>query len=111
MLLETGDRVPADCVLLETNNFYADESMLTGESEPVNKTNGSESDTDNSLNRRCIAYSGTVITGGNAKGLVIATGKNSQMGNISTMISQAENQQTPLQKRLGSLERWLRLSV
>lgn len=103
VLLETGDRVPADCVLLETNNFYADESMLTGESEPVNKTNGSESDTDNSLNRRCIAYSGTVITGGNAKGLVIATGKNSQMGNISTMISQAENQQTPLQKRLGEL--------
>lgn len=37
VLLETGDRVPADCVLLETNNFYADESMLTGESEPVNK--------------------------------------------------------------------------
>lgn len=101
--LETGDRVPADCVLLSVNSLFADESMLTGESEPVSKTTGAESDRDNSLNRNCIAYSGTVITGGNGSGLVIATGKKSQMGNISSMINETESEQTPLQKRLGEL--------
>lgn len=101
--LETGDRVPADCVLLNVNSLFADESMLTGESEPVSKTTGAESDRDNSLNRNCIAYSGTVITGGNGSGIVIATGKKSQMGNISSMINETESEQTPLQKRLGEL--------
>lgn len=101
--LQTGDRVPADCVLLNVNSLFADESMLTGESEPVSKTAGAESDRDNSLNRNCIAYSGTVITGGNGSGLVIATGKKSQMGNISSMINETESGQTPLQKRLGEL--------
>ncbi len=103
VFLETGDRVPADCVLLEVNRLFADESMLTGESEPVSKTVGSESDRDNSLNRTCIAYSGTVITCGNAKAMVIATGTKSQMGNISSMINETESMQTPLQKRLGEL--------
>lgn len=103
IFLETGDKVPADSVLLNVNSLYADESMLTGESEPVSKITGSESDKDNSLNRSCIVYSGTVITGGNAVALVIATGKNSQMGNISSMISETETEQTPLQKRLGEL--------
>lgn len=103
IFLETGDRVAADCVLLEVNNMYADESMLTGESEPVSKISGNSTDKDNSLNRPCIAYSGTVITGGNAKGLVIKTGKSSQMGNISEMINETESEQMPLQKRLGEL--------
>ena len=101
--LETGDRVPADCVLTEVSGLFSDESMLTGESEPIEKIAGSESDSDNSLNRRCIAYSGTVITGGHAVGYVIATGKKSQMGNISSMINETENSRTPLQKRLGEL--------
>lgn len=103
VFLETGDRVPADCVILKSNSMYSDESMLTGESEPILKTAGLDSDTDNSLNRSCIAYSGTVITGGNGAAKVIATGKKSQMGNISSMISSTENEQTPLQKRLGEL--------
>ncbi len=103
VFLATGDRVPADCVLLDSNSLFADESMLTGESEPVLKNAGSESDRDNSLNRSCIAYSGTVITAGNGYGLVIATGKRSQMGNISSMINETETGQTPLQKRLGEL--------
>ncbi len=103
IFLETGDKVPADCVLIEVNSLFADESMLTGESEPVSKVVGLESDRDNSLNRSCICYSGTVITEGNAVGLIISTGKNSQMGNISSMINETESEQTPLQKRLGEL--------
>ena len=101
--LETGDKVPADCVILRCNGLFADEAMLTGESEPVAKREGSENDRDNSLNRSCIAYSGTVITRGNAAALVIATGKNAQVGKISHMINDAEESRTPLQKRLGEL--------
>ena len=100
---DTGDRVPADCVILECSGLYTDESMLNGESEPVPKTIGSADDSDNSLNRPCIAYSGTVVTRGNGKAKVIATGKNAQVGQISHMISEAAVTQTPLQKRLGEL--------
>ena len=101
--LDTGDRVPADCVILECSGLYTDESMLNGESEPVPKTAGDPMDRDNSLNRPCIAYSGTVVTRGNGKAKVIATGKNAQVGQISHMISEAAVTQTPLQKRLGEL--------
>ncbi len=101
--LDTGDRVPADCVILSCSGMYTDESMLNGESEPVLKNAGSPEDRDNSLNRPCIAYSGTVVTRGNAEAKVIATGKNAQVGQISHMISEAVSSQTPLQKRLGEL--------
>ncbi|MGN1480315.1 cation-translocating P-type ATPase [Porcipelethomonas sp.] len=101
--MEAGDKIPADCVILECSGMYTDEAMLTGESEPVAKRSGSADDRDNSLNRACIAYSGTVVTRGNATALVIATGKNAQVGKISHMINDAEESQTPLQKRLGEL--------
>lgn len=77
--IESGDRVPADSVILQCSGLYADEAMLTGESDQVSKISGSPDDKDNSLNRSCIVYSGTVITRGNAKAQVIATGKNAQV--------------------------------
>lgn len=101
--IETGDKVPADCVIVAANRLFADESMLTGESVPVPKTAGSESDSDNSPGRSCIAYSGTVVTGGNGRAAVIATGINTQIGKISGMISEIDEGETPLQKRLGEL--------
>ena len=101
--IESGDRVPADSVILQCSGLYADEAMLTGESDQVSKISGSPDDKDNSLNRSCIVYSGTVITRGNAKAQVIATGKNAQGVKISHMISDAGESRTPLQKRLGEL--------
>ena len=103
VIFEAGDRVPADCVILECSGLFTDESMLNGESDPVSKRIGSADDKDNSLNRPCIAYSGTVVTRGNGKALVIATGKNAQVGKISHMINDVSSSQTPLQKRLGEL--------
>ncbi len=101
--IETGDKVPADSVIISSNRLYADESMLTGESEPTSKVSGSEDDKDNSPGRSCIAYSGTVVTGGNGKAVVIATGRNAQIGKISGMINDIDQGETPLQKRLGEL--------
>lgn len=101
--LDTGDKVPADCVILSSVSLYADESILTGEAEAVAKINGMPDDKDNSLNRPEIAYAGTVITRGHACAKVISTGKNTQMGKISGMLSEIEDNETPLQKRLGEL--------
>lgn len=101
--LDTGDKVPADCVILSEKSLSADESILTGEAEAVVKNAGNPDETDNSLNRPDILYGGTVIVRGHARAKVIATGKNTQMGRISGMISDIEETQTPLQKRLGEL--------
>lgn len=100
---EAGDRIPADSMIIECSGLFTDESMLNGESEAVAKSVGSEKDKDNSLNRPCVVYSGTVVTRGNGKAVVIATGKDAQVGKISHMISEASTSQTPLQKRLGEL--------
>lgn len=101
--LEAGDRIPADCVILRASGFYADEAMLTGESEAVAKTAGASDDTDNSLNKLNIVYCGTSATKGGCRARVIATGKQTQMGRISEMLTDIDREQTPLQKRLAEL--------
>lgn len=91
--LESGDRVPADCVLLRSAGLFTDESMLTGESESVEKSVGSTSDFDNSLNKSNIIYCGTSVTKGSAAAMVIATGISTQMGQISTMLDEIHSYQ------------------
>lgn len=103
VFLEAGDRVPADIALISARGVLAEESALTGESAPVGKTSGNAAHTDNSLNLKNVAYGGTVITKGTAEGIVIAVGTSSQMGKISGMLSEIEEEETPLQKRLGEL--------
>lgn len=101
--LEAGDKVPADAVIIRAKGLAADESILTGESEPVVKFPGDIRDNDNSLGKKNITYSGTMITKGTAQARVIATGKKSQVGIISGMIGDIEEPLTPLQKRLSEL--------
>lgn len=103
VFLEAGDRVPADIALVSARGVLAEESALTGESAPVGKTSGNAAHSDNSLNLKNVAYGGTVITKGTAEGIVIAVGTSSQMGKISGMLSEIEEEETPLQKRLGEL--------
>ena len=101
--LEAGDRVPADCVILSCTGFYTDEAVLTGESEPAAKKAGSPDDNDNSINKENIVYCGTSAVKGVCRGRVIATAKNTQMGRISKLLADIDNEPTPLQKRLGEL--------
>ena len=101
--LEAGDRVPADCAILKASGFFADEATLTGESEAVQKLPGDPQDRDNSLNRPNIAYSGTSAVRGSCRGTVIATGRDTQMGRISEMLTGIGREMTPLQKRLAEL--------
>jgi Ca2+-transporting ATPase len=103
IMLEAGDRVPADAALLVCKSVQAEESILTGESLPVNKSVTDTADSGNEIGKPNILYMGTIITKGSAEARVIATGLKTQMGKISGMLSEIEDEQTPLQKRLAEL--------
>ena len=105
ILLETGDRVPADAVLLRAAQLSAEESLLTGESAAVGKHAHTPADGEvkNEIGRGDLVYAGTSVTHGTAEARVIGTGKSTQMGQISQMISGIEDGETPLQKRLAEL--------
>jgi Ca2+-transporting ATPase len=97
--LEAGGRIPADCRLIKTMAFEVDESMLTGESLPVAKSSA------DSGSRPSIVYMGTSVVRGHGLAEVIETGQATEMGKISGMLSQVEEERTPLQKKLGELGR------
>ena len=108
VLLESGDRIPADLRLIDCQQFAADESALTGESVPVAKISAPLPAADVSLgDRKNCAFMGTMATGGTARGIVIATGMATEMGKIAHLIQHAEETQTPLQRRLEQLGKTL----
>src|SRR5690606_28443342 len=78
IILETGDRIPADAVLVESNNLFVDESLLTGESVPVEKF----SDRDTNGSEKSSVYMGTNVTRGRGKAVVCSTGMMTEMGKI-----------------------------
>ncbi|WP_054958371.1 calcium-translocating P-type ATPase, SERCA-type [Paenibacillus dakarensis] len=104
ILVESGDRIPADVRWLEASSCSVEESALTGESLPVNKHSESIAEQDVPLgDLKNIGYMGTMVTRGTAKGLVIRTGMNTEMGKIADLIQNTESQETPLQHRLEQL--------
>ncbi|HHV63433.1 MAG TPA: cation-translocating P-type ATPase [Firmicutes bacterium] len=108
VLLQAGDSVPADIRLLEAVNMSVDESALTGESVPVEKDAGGIVDAGSSIGDRInMAYLGTTVTYGRGKGVVTATGMETEIGKIAGLIETAEDEQTPLQQKLGRFGRWL----
>ncbi len=104
--LEAGDKVPADCELLSAKGLLADEAVLTGEAVPIEKKSAPPL-ADNRIGQSGAVYSGTIITKGKARCRIIATGMNSQIGRISAMLSDINEEKTPLQKRLAELGKWL----
>ncbi len=107
VLLEAGNAVPADIRLVETHGFTVDESALTGESVPVDKRPEALQEEDIPLGDRLnIAYKGTLITNGRAKGVVVATGMSTEIGKIAAML-QEDGTITPLQKRMADFGRKL----
>ncbi|GAB6181085.1 calcium-transporting P-type ATPase, PMR1-type [Desulfotomaculum defluvii] len=109
VLLDTGDKVPADLRLLAIANLEIEESALTGESFPVKKrVENMAGETEVSLgDTRNMAYMGTVVVRGRGKGVIVDTGMHTEMGHITRMIQEAEEDQTPLQRRLDQLGRVL----
>ncbi|HBR52459.1 MAG TPA: cation-translocating P-type ATPase [Nitrospira sp.] len=118
VVLEAGDRIPADARLVYTTNFQAQEASLTGESTPVPKQAERLEATDVPLaDQRNMVFMGTVAVSGKARGLVVATGLGTELGRIAALIqkaAEAERTETPLQRRLeqfGSTLLWLALTV
>ncbi len=106
--LDTGDRVPADICLLEAAALSADESILTGESVPVSKKAAPTDEIpENALHQPELVYMGAILTAGRGVGRVIATGMGTQMGKIAGMIGEIEEEQTPLQKKLDQLGKYI----
>lgn len=104
VLLEGGDRIPADIRFLSCNQFSVDESPLTGESVPVMKDATAIAAVDPPLgDRRNCGYLGTMVTRGTARGVVTMTGMQTEMGKIADLIQQTEAAPTPLQHRLEQL--------
>lgn len=110
--LETGDIVPADMRLLESQNLSSDESSLTGESVPVEKDADELYDTDVVIgDRHNYIHSSSVITRGRCVGVVATTGHNTEIGKIATNIQTAEEEATPLQVKLAGLSKLLGILV
>lgn len=102
VLLDTGDRVPADMRLLQARTLLIDEAALTGESMPAEKQT-QEVHADAPLGDRfCMAYSGTVVTKGQGRGVVIATGKRTQLGKINQLLAGIEGMATPLVRQINT---------
>ncbi len=101
VLLETGDRVPADLRLVHATELQTVEGELTGESTPVEKAVDATLADDTAVaDRVTVAFSGTTVVHGEARGVVVATGRETQVGRVGTMLSEVVKQQSPLEERL-----------
>jgi magnesium-transporting ATPase (P-type) len=101
VVLESGMRIPADLRLVSCAALRVDESMLTGESLPTAKRTD-PAEVDASLGDRwCMAFTGSTVAAGRARGVVVATGEATELGRISTRLGEAEIPVTPLQERMG----------
>lgn len=96
--LTYGSRVPADIRLFSFNNIRVDESILTGESIPVEKVDGNFPLTADIPERKNIAHAGTMVVQGYATGVAYATGINTEIGKIASIVSKVDRTETPLQK-------------
>lgn len=107
ILLHEGDYVPADLRLIEVYNLRINEASLTGESMPVEKATEPVAEDLPITERVNMAYSGTIVTYGRAKGVITETGLNREIGKIAQLLEKEEQMVTPLQKRLAGLGKLL----
>ncbi|MEK6904550.1 MAG: cation-translocating P-type ATPase [Nanoarchaeota archaeon] len=107
VVLEEGSKVPADCYLLEAINLKADESLLTGESVPVKKEISVINKQVQLSSRGNMLFSSTIVSCGRAKAVVISTGMSTEVGKIAHMIQEVEEKETPLQKKLQKLGKFM----
>jgi Ca2+-transporting ATPase len=107
ILLYTGDKVPADARLLEAFTMKNDEASLTGESSPVNKSSSTLPEQTQLNDRRNMVYTGTVVVYGRGKAVVVTSGMNTEFGKIAQMVQAAPIEQTPLEKRLSGVGKWI----
>jgi P-type Ca2+ transporter type 2C len=112
VLLEAGNVVPADLRLVEAYTLKTEEAALTGESQPVDKRAAALPEAEIALgDRRNMAYKGTLVTYGRGRGIVGATGMQTELGKIAGLIAAAGETRTPLQRRLAHFGRVIAVAV
>ena len=116
IILEAGDAVPADARIIESASLKIEEAALTGESVPVNKfidiINLKDTEKDVPLgDRKNMMYMGSSVVYGRGRAVVTATGMDTEMGKIAGALAQAQDGQTPLQKKLAQLSKILSFIV
>ena len=112
VLLEAGDRVPADSRLVESVNLRAEEAALTGESVPVDKTDKPFEEENIPLgDRRNMVFMGTTISYGRGTAVVVETGMETELGNIADMLQEVSDEKTPLQRKMAELGKVLAIAA
>ena len=109
--LKAGDRVPADLRLLQVRELRVDQALLTGESEPDDKQADAVDEDCALADQACMAWSGTMVVAGRARGLVVATGDHSEIGRIGQMLTDVQTTSTPLLLKVAGFGRWLSLGI
>lgn len=107
VILEAGDRVPADCRLLQGHGLSVQEAVLTGESVPVEKQQDAVAPDAALGDRSCMLYSSTLVAAGQGKAVVVATGAATEIGRVSNLLAGVETLTTPLIRQMGVFARWL----
>lgn len=107
VILEAGDRVPADLRLVQVNTLATQEAILTGESMPVEKNIAAVASDAALGDRLCMAYSGTLVTMGQGRGVVVAIGAKTELGRISHLLSDVQQITTPLLRQMSRFSKWL----
>ncbi len=107
VVVAPGDRVPADLRLVEVHALAVDESALTGESVPAAKAIAPVPPKTALAARRCMAWSGTAVIAGRGRGVVVATGRRTELGRIAALTGGVDRRRTPLQRKLAVLGRQL----
>ncbi len=111
VLLEAGDRVPADVRVLEGRNLRVDEAVLTGESVPVEKADTPVAAEAELGDRKPLAFSGTLVTDGRGRGVVVATGEATEIGKVSQLLASVQEISTPLLRQVDEFGRWLSVGI
>jgi len=107
VILEPGDKVPADLRIVRAKGLRVQEAALTGESVPVDKAVEPVDAAAPLANRASMAYAGTLVAAGQGAGVAVATGGDTQLGNISRMVERAASLETPLLRQMNRFARWL----
>jgi len=110
LVLKEGDKIAADARLIESNNLHVNEAPLTGESVPVGKNTEKVAKTAAILDKKDMVFSGTAVTSGKARALVVLTAMNTEFGKIAKQVSAVEKKETPLEKRTKEIGKWLGLA-
>jgi magnesium-transporting ATPase (P-type) len=111
VLLEAGDKVPADIRLITARNVSVEEAILTGESVPTQKGIDPVAEDAPVGDRTCMLFSGTLVNTGAAKGVVVATGAATEIGQVGTLLSTVETITTPMVEQMGVFAKWLTLLI